>query len=111
MNVEEVSYDTLFDFIIKSQGKYDFTQRIAMSSMVILYELNNRLSDVYFPIQLPPIIDDMNKEINELVENVNIVCHFDDVPEIEHDVLFRIIEVTNQEMLNDYNLAKNVIPN
>jgi hypothetical protein len=107
----EVQYRDLFEFITYSESTYDFLQRLSISTSVVMFELSERIGEEQFPYKVVPIIDEMNKEINSLVSNLNSINLVSCQPELQENLLIRLIEATNPILYRDYVYAKYVLPN
>ena len=107
----KVQYEDLFEFITYSESTYDFLERLSVSTSVVVSELSERVEDVHFPYKLIPIIDEMNEEVNSLVSNLNSINLVKCQPDLQSDLLLRIIEATNPVLFKDYNYAKFVMLN
>lgn len=102
----EVQYSDLFEFITYSESTYDFLERLSISTSIVIDELSKRVEDVEFPYKLVPIIDEMNEEINLLTANLNSINLVKCQPELQNDLLIRLIEATNPFLYRDYINAK-----
>ena len=107
----EVQYTDLFEFISYSESNYDFVERLALSSAVVVAELSDRIMGTQIPFKLIPIIDEMNEEINSLVSNLNSLDLVMNQPELQENLLLRLIEQCNPKLYEDYYNAKYVLLN
>jgi hypothetical protein len=107
----EVQYTDLLEFISYSESNYDFVERLSISSAVVIAELSNRIMGTQIPFKLIPIIDEMNEEINSLVANLNSLDLVMNQPELQENLLLRLIEQCNPKLYEDYYNAKYVLMN
>jgi len=107
----EVQYTDLLEFISYSESNYDFVERLSISSAVVVSELSNRIMGTQIPFKLIPIIDEMNEEINSLVANLNSLDLVMNQPELQENLLLRLMEQCNPKLYEDYYNAKYVLLN
>ena len=107
----EVTYIDLFEFITYSETHSDFVERLTISSSVVVCELSERIKGQDIPLKVIPIIDEMNLEINLLVANLNSLNLVNNQPELQENLLLRLIENSNERLYSDYVYAKYVLPN
>jgi hypothetical protein len=111
--VEEVRYDTLYQFAFKSESRSDFVERLQLISASIVSELAERIhqEQPIFPFQIAKIIDKMNEEILCLVENINTAKIVEEQPEVMQPLLLRLIQVNHPKLYMDYAQYKAILPN
>jgi hypothetical protein len=112
-NVVEVKYDEIYEFVAHSKDTSDFVERLQLVCLIIVNELADRMSEkkLYMPIQIVPLIDEMNEEVVCFVENVNTTKIVDNQPKVEHPLLIRLIQMNSARLYNDYMYAKTALQN
>ena len=112
-SVEIVQYNQLYEFIQYSESIEDYVERLHVRSSVIILELAHRLEDaqINLALQLVPLIDEMNEEVTELVDRINRTEIIENQVPVMNPLLFRLMEINNDKLYQDYKYAKTVMVN
>jgi|AntRauTorckE6833_2_1112554.scaffolds.fasta_scaffold122509_1 hypothetical protein len=112
-NLENVSYEDLYDFILESEDVEDLVIRLKIMTGKIIKELQKRFNNTK-PITVfktVEIIDEMNEEVSSLVRSINELDFVYGQPRIMESLLFGLISISNHDLLVDYNYVKKVLVN
>jgi hypothetical protein len=111
--VDKIAYNQLYEFILKSESKTEFVERLQTLSTILLQEVTERVvtSNVHHAIQLIPLIDEMNQETMELIDRINNTEIIFEQPPILNTMFLRLIQLYNKKMFADYMYAKTALQN
>ncbi len=107
----EVEYNNLFEYVSYSQDQNDFVDRFAVVVSVVISELSVRLENSIFPFTAMKKIDELQREVESLIANVNSVKIIDNQPYVSDSFLLLMLQFNHPILYRDYVLAKYVLKN
>lgn len=111
MNDLRIEYENIYAFVCEAENPLDFAHRMQVFSAVIINELAERIDRErpFSCFSVSKIVDELNEEVENLVEKINNADLLDDghrQPEIQKDVLFRLLKLNNPILYKDYKYSK-----
>lgn len=103
--------ENIYDFVRFSESEKDYVERLSICSSVLMLELSERLDNCYIPLQLVPVIDEMDIQTKEIVESLNSMRCINGFPDLDKEMFLNLIRLTNKQVYEDYMYAKFVLPN